>query len=224
MKNKELLAIGALGVGAYLFIIKPAQDRIKSTGEFFQELDTLPVKIGNQYIENLSGGALKTAEQIGVLSENLVKSVQQVSENAPVEQAFSLAKNVQDTTLFLTNPLQAVAQSVGSTIGKSIVETMPQVITAPVGTNRSIVPTATISTPITQTTLIPSSSTSSGYSFNLQSLASQSSPAPTQSTTTKVSSGTITTSSFMGQTSYTTSDGRTFMSASTAKAEQAKIK
>jgi hypothetical protein len=164
----------------------------------------------------MSGGALKTAEQIGVLSENLVKSVQQVAENAPIEQAFSLAKNISDTTLFLTNPLQSAASYVGQSIGQAFVP-LPQVITEPVGTNRVIVPQATISTPITQTTLIPSSSTSSGYTFNLQS------PAPTQSTTTKVSTG-VTTSSFMGQTSYTTSDGRTFMSASTAQQEQAKIK
>jgi hypothetical protein len=230
MKDKELLVLGALGVGAYLFIIKPTQE----TGKFFQELDTLPVKIGNQYIENLSGGVKNTAEQIGVLSENLVKSIANLTnENKDLTKDII---DLQNAITCLQNPLQCAATNIGANIGTNIAQNLlnqnqaPNLNTpAPVQTPTATIKQGTISGSIqynpsagfyvnTGSQSVPISSGIGSTSGTLGKTTLISQP-----TTTKVSTG-VTTSTFMGQTSYTTSDGRTFMSASTAQQEQAKIK
>jgi len=204
MKEKDYLLIGALGLGAF-YLIKTKTDQVLSPLTSFNDLSKIPTQIsqdaGKMVVEaaantgaGWNSGITALGQTVQALSENLVKSIQTLPENAP-QAAVDTANLITTASNIITNPIIATATAIGASIGNSLISSStttaaPTANLTPVKPDTSInfSPTGQAyidtgyssqlipSSPITQAaSLLTPSNTSSGYSIGTSSSYSSSS-------------------------------------------------
>lgn len=236
----QVEAAAAAGIGVGHGLIE------STTAAFQQSAEQATASAGtilNAVTQAIGGGTQGAAQSLIDTGQSLAQGVSNVINN-PVYQA---AENITKTANFLANPLLEYAKQFGYTVGQREIAMFQsninlETIFAP---QRIAVQPAAVQTPITQTTLIPAN-TPSGYTFNIPPITNQTTPAtknhqspptynilpikqptllqPIQQVVAappiQLKAGKVVIGDMFGQKTYTTSDGRTFMSLNIANQEQ----